>query len=70
MVGMLLHRDMRNTWEAIMTDQVTKVVTRTVRNSDGTDEKKDMSRGYTEVGLRSCLKNLAQYFFPEFAARK
>ena len=59
MVGLLLYGDLRNTWEAIMTDHTTKVVTRTVRKSDGTEEKKEMTRGYTEAGLRACIKTLA-----------
>ena len=70
MVGLLLYGDLRNTWEAIMTDHVTKVVMRTVKKSDGSEEKKEMTRGYTEAGLRSYLKTLAQGFFSEFAARK
>ena len=40
MVGLLLYGDLRNTWEAIMTDHVTKVVMRTVKKSDGSEEKK------------------------------
>ena len=39
-VGLLLYGNLRNTWEVIMIDHVTKVVTRTVRKSDGTEEKK------------------------------
>ena len=70
MVGLLLYGDLRNTWEAIMTDHTTKAVTRTVKKSDGSEEKKETTRGYTEAGLRACLKTLAQGFFPEFAARK
>ena len=70
MVGLLLYGDLRNTWEAIMTDHVTKMVTRTVRKSDGSEEKKEMTRGYTEAGLRSYFKTLAKGFFSDFAARK
>ena len=70
MVGLLLHGDLRNTWEAIMTEHVSKVVVRTVKKSDGTEEKKEMTRGYTEAGFRTCLKTLALGFFTEFAARK
>ena len=50
-----MYGDLRNTWEAIMNNHVTKMVTRTVRKSDGSEEKKDMARGYTDTGLRARL---------------
>ena len=59
MVGIILYGVIRNTWKAITTKHTSKAVIRTVRNKEGVETQKEMERGFTKWGLKTCLKMLS-----------